>query len=202
MPICLDLCFHMLVHLDLCSLHALCYLPCACEPHAMFVCLELGYVCHAMCYCSPFVALSFFLVFLVYWFGLDLELIVFVTICTRWPTSKGLDHPYLHVYACLPLCFMLVIAYFVLGFAMLDALSGFGGWLLHPMPMRPCLDVTIWDASPWCWLLYAYPSIFPLRAILCLPCLFMPPIGFLCIFTHLLTCPCISLAGCVVHAST
>ena len=64
MPICLDLCFHMLVCLDLCSLHALCYLPCACVLHAMFVCLDLGYVCCAMCYCSPFVALSFFLVFL------------------------------------------------------------------------------------------------------------------------------------------
>ena len=41
----------------------LCYLPCACALHAMFVCLDLGYVCHAMCCCSPFVTLSFFLVF-------------------------------------------------------------------------------------------------------------------------------------------
>ena len=63
MPICLDLCFHMLVYSDLCSLHALCYLPCACALHAMFVCLDLSYVCHAMCYCSPFVTLSFFIVF-------------------------------------------------------------------------------------------------------------------------------------------
>ena len=62
-PICLNLCFHMLVCLDLWSLHALCYLPCACALHAMFVCLDLGYVCHAMCYCSPFVALPFFLAF-------------------------------------------------------------------------------------------------------------------------------------------
>ena len=62
MPICLDLCFHMLLCLDLCSLHALCNLPCACALHAMFVCLDLGYVCHAMRYCSPFVTLSFFLV--------------------------------------------------------------------------------------------------------------------------------------------
>ena len=30
MPTCLDLCFHMLVCLDLCSLHALYYLPCLC----------------------------------------------------------------------------------------------------------------------------------------------------------------------------
>ena len=63
MPICLDLCFHMLVCLNLCSLHVLCCLPCAYVLHAMFVCIDLGCVCHAMCYCSPFVALSFFLVF-------------------------------------------------------------------------------------------------------------------------------------------
>ena len=59
--ICLDLCFHMLVCLDLCSLHALCYRLCACALHAMFVCLDLDYVCHAICYCSPFVTLFLFL---------------------------------------------------------------------------------------------------------------------------------------------
>ena len=63
MPVCLDLCFHMPMCLDLCSLHALYYLSCACALHAMFVHLDLGYVCHAMCYCSPFVSLSFFLMF-------------------------------------------------------------------------------------------------------------------------------------------
>ena len=63
MSICLDLCFHMLACLNLCSLHVLCRLPCACVFHAMFVFIDLGYVCHDMCYCSPFVALSFFLVF-------------------------------------------------------------------------------------------------------------------------------------------
>ena len=73
---------------------------------------------------------------------------VFVAVCTPWPTSKGLDHPYLHVYACLLLCFMLVIAFLVLGFATLDALSGLVVVWLHPTPMRPCLDVTTWDALP------------------------------------------------------
>ena len=63
MPICLDLCSHMSMCLDLCSLHALCYIPCICALHAMFVCLDLGYVCHAMCYYNPFVNLSFFIVF-------------------------------------------------------------------------------------------------------------------------------------------
>ena len=59
----LDPCFHMPMCLDLCSLHTLCHLSCACALHAMFVCLSLGYVCHAMCYCRPFAALSFFIVF-------------------------------------------------------------------------------------------------------------------------------------------
>ena len=63
MLICVDQCAYMPMCSNLCSLHALCHLPYACVPHAMFMCLDLGYVCHAMCYCSPFVALSFFLVF-------------------------------------------------------------------------------------------------------------------------------------------
>ena len=63
MPICLNLCFHMPMCSDLCSLHGLYYLPYACALHAMFVCLDLGYVCHATCYRSPFFTLSFFLVF-------------------------------------------------------------------------------------------------------------------------------------------
>ena len=75
MPTCLDLCFHMLMCLDLCSLHALYYLSCACVLHATFVCLDLGYVCHAMCYCSPFVAFVSLSCVLAYWFRLDLDLI-------------------------------------------------------------------------------------------------------------------------------
>ena len=68
MPACLDLCFHMPMCLDLFSLHALYYLPCACALDAMFVCLDLGYVCHAMCYCSLIVALLPLLsLFLVFW---------------------------------------------------------------------------------------------------------------------------------------
>ena len=116
---------------------------------------------------------------------------VFVPIHTPWPTSKGLDHLYLHVYACLLLCFMLMIASLVLGFATLDAFSRFVVAWLRPTPIRPCLDVTIWDASPWCQLLCAYLSPFLLRAMICLPCLFVSLVGFLCIFTRLLTCSCI-----------
>ena len=107
---------------------------------------------------------------------------------------KGFGSSYLHVYACLLLCFMLVLASHVLGFATLDTLSGFMVVWLHLTPMRPCLDVTTWDASPCCRLLRAYFSSFPLRAMLCLPCLFVPPVGFLCIFARLLTCSCMNLA--------
>ena len=61
---------------------------------------------------------------------------------------KGFGSPILHVYTCLLLCFMLVLASLVLGFAMIDALSWPVVVWLHPMPMRPCLDATTWDASP------------------------------------------------------
>ena len=85
---------------------------------------------------------------------------VFVIVHTPWPKSKGLDNPYLHVYACSLLCFMFLLASLVQGFATLDALNEFVVLRLHPTPMRPYLDVTIWDASPWCRLLCACPSPF------------------------------------------
>ena len=56
---------------------------------------------------------------------------------------KGFGSSYLHVYACLLLCFMLVLASIVLGFAMLNALSGFVVVWLHLTPVMSCLDVTI-----------------------------------------------------------
>ena len=62
---------------------------------------------------------------------------------------KRFGSPYFHVYACLLICFMLVLASLVLGFATLDALSGFIVMWLHPKPIRLCSDVTTWDASPW-----------------------------------------------------
>ena len=61
---------------------------------------------------------------------------------------KGFGSPFLHVYDFLLLCFMLVLASLVLGFAMFNALSGFVVVWLQPMPTRPCLGVTTWDASP------------------------------------------------------
>ena len=76
------------------------------------------------------------------------------------PYQKGLDHFYLHVYACLLLCFMLVLASLVISFAMFGALCGLDLVRLHPMPMRPCSDVTIWEASPDAGLLRVYPCLF------------------------------------------
>ena len=87
---------------------------------------------------------------------------------------KGFGSPYLHVYTCLLLCFMIVLASLVLGFAMLDALNGFVFMWLHLTLMRPCLDVTIWDALPWCRLLRAYFSPFSLRAMIFSSYLFVP----------------------------
>ena len=54
---------------------------------------------------------------------------------------------------------MLVLASLVLGIAMLDALHRLDLVWLHPMPMRPCLGVTTWDASD-AGLLHTYPSLF------------------------------------------
>ena len=41
-----------------------------------------------------------------------------------------------------------MLAFLVLGFSMFDTLSGFMVVWLHSTPIRPCLDVTIWEASP------------------------------------------------------
>lgn len=60
---------------------------------------------------------------------------------------KGFGSPILHVYDYLLLCFMLVLASLVLGFATLNTLSGRVVIWLH-LPIRPCLDATTWDALP------------------------------------------------------
>ena len=59
------------------------------------------------------------------------------------------NHSYLHVYARLLLCVMLVLASLVLGYPMIDALRKLDLVWLHPTPMKLCVG-----------LLYAYPSIF------------------------------------------
>ena len=96
-------------------------------------------------------------------------------LCHRLHTKahiKGFGSPIFHVYACLLLCFMLVLASLILDFATLDALSRFLVAWLHLMPVRSCLDVTIWDASPWCRLLRACLSFFrSMRWYACHACL-------------------------------
>ena len=72
---------------------------------------------------------------------------------------------------------MLVLAFLVLGFVIFDILSRFVVVWLHLTPTRPCLGVTIWDASSDAVSIRVYPSLFLLRAKLSLPCLFVPPIG-------------------------
>ena len=109
---CLDLCStSMLICPNLCSYIPICpdlqlsHLPCARVLRAMFLCLYLGYVCLATCYCSPSIALPFFLVF--WTCGQNL-------IYTLWSLSSsiylGLYQKVwitrLHVYACLLLCFI------------------------------------------------------------------------------------------------
>ena len=73
---------------------------------------------------------------------------------------KGFRSPYSHVYACLFLCLISMFAFLILGFATFDALSGFVVVWLQLTPMRPCVDVTTLDASPWCQLLHAYLFLF------------------------------------------
>ena len=137
----------------------------ACMLLAMFMCLGLSFVCHAMCYCSLFVPFIVFSCVLAYWFGPDLDPMAFVIIHTRRRTSKSLDNSYLHVYAYFLLYFMLVLTS-LLYFAMLDLV-----WL-HLTPMRPCLGVTTWGASPNARLLRAYPSLFcSMRWYVCHACL-------------------------------
>ena len=116
---------------------------------------------------------------------------VFVIIHTPWPTSKGFDHPFcMSMLACF-YALSSMLASLVLGFTMFGALYGHGLVWLHLMPTRPCSGVTTWDVSLDARSLYMYPSRFPLHAIICLPCLFVPPVGFICIFTCLLICSCI-----------
>ena len=195
MLICVDRCVYMLR-----LMFSTCFMSssmCLCASRHVYV-LSLDLVCHAMCYCSHFVP---FIAFFFCVFGLMVRTRSGpYGICHRPYTKahiKGFGSPLfacLCLLACLLLCFMLVLASLVLGFATLDALSGFMVVWLHPMPMRSCLDVTTWNVSPWYRLLRAHLSPFLLHAMVCLPCLFVPPIGFLCIFTRLLTCSCMSLA--------
>ena len=180
MPICLYLCFHMLVCLDLC-LYML---------YAIFHVL----VCSMPCLCASALAMFVMSCAIVALLSLCLSFLCFCLMVGTRSRPYGLCHcPYTlaHIkgfgsslFACLCL----------LAFMLYACVSGFVVVWLHPTPMRPCLDVNIWEASPWCQLLCAYLSPFLLHAMQCLPCLFVPLVGFIFIFTRLLTCPYMSLS--------
>ena len=120
MFVCLDLCLHMLVCSILCSGCFMLSSMCLCAPcHICVLRPRLCLSCHVLLY--PFCRFIFLL--LAYWFGPDLDPMVFVIIHTPRPTSKGWDHLVLHVYAYLLLCFLLVLASLVPSFDTIDALS-------------------------------------------------------------------------------
>ena len=58
------------------------------------------------------------------------------------------------------LCFIPLLASLVLGFSMFDSLCGLDLAWLHSTPIRPCSDVTIWEASPDVGFLLVCPSLF------------------------------------------
>ena len=161
MPICISPCLYVQISVFTCFdqfvLHALCHLSCA---------LRLVYVLRPRPCLSCHVLLqtfcSFYCIFLC--FGLmvqpDLDLWSLSSSMYHGPYQKGLDHSYLHVYACLLLCFTLVLASLVLGFVMFGALHELDLVWLHLTPMRPCSDVTIQEASLDAGLLHEYPSLF------------------------------------------
>ena len=59
----------------------------------------------------------------------------------------------------------------------------------------PNLHLSLVDATFLCVLLLVCLFVYLFTSLLvCLPCLYVPPVGFIRIFTRLLTCPCMSLA--------
>ena len=80
---------------------------CLCAPcHVCVPRPRLCLSCHVLLW--PFCCFVFLSCVLAYWFGPDLDPMVFVIVHTPWPISKGFTNPILHVYACLLLYFMLV----------------------------------------------------------------------------------------------
>ena len=201
MLICPDLYFHMLVCLDLCSA---CFMPssmCLCAPY--YVCVLRPRLCLS-CYVllQPFCHFTFLSCVLATWLGPDLDPMVFVIVHIPWPISKDLDHPF--ACPCL-LASMLYLQCWPLQFQTLLCLT----------PLTGCgcvVTSNAHEAFSRCnhlggisMMLVAscIPLPFLLHVMICLPCLFAPPVSFLCIFTHLLTCSSMSLAyQCVIHAST
>ena len=75
------------------------YSMCLCAPCHVQKPRPICLSCHVLL--SPFCCFIFLSCILAYWFRSDLDPLVFVIGHAPWLISKGLDHPYLHVYACL-----------------------------------------------------------------------------------------------------
>ena len=127
-----------------CVLLALCHLSCACMLYILFMCLGLDLVCHAMCYCSPFV--SFYRIFLC------VSLMIWTRsrpfgLCHRPCTMAHIKRVWI-----IPICMSMLACFYALclcqplQFQALPCLAPSVG-LTFPTPMRPFLDVTIWEAS-------------------------------------------------------
>ena len=177
MPTCIFPCLYVQIDvftcLDLCSLHSLYYLPCAFALCAMFVCLDLGYVCHAMCYCSLFVSFIAFSCILAYWFRPNLDPTVFVIVHVPRPISKWFGS---FLFACL--CLLASMFY-----ACVSLSSSRLCYVWCPLQAWPYVVTSnaheaLFGFNPLggisgYWVATCVPFPFPLRIMLCLPCLFV-----------------------------
>ena len=157
----------------------MCSMPCLCAW------IYVG--CYAMCYFNPFCPLiSFFLAFLLFQWGVDLDPVVQAYICTPRPILKGLDRFILHVNVFL-IASMLYLHVSLSRSRHCHALC----------PSWACARV-VTSIPPnlfGCWCAWFTPS--PLRALLiCLPCLLCAT--HLAFFTSLHLC---TFANMFMHES-
>ena len=124
----------------------LCHHLCACVLHAMFMCLGLDLVSHAMCYCSPFVPfISFFSCF-----GLMVRTQSRpYGLCHRPYTKahiQGFGSSYLHVYA-MPTMFVRITYWLSMHLYTLAHMSMHESCLLV---CCPCFNtMKLWTFNQW-----------------------------------------------------
>ena len=112
-------CLYLDLHVCTCIYIPMIRSMCSCAPcHA---CAQIYVV-----FLKPFPPLiSLFLVFWPFWQGVDLDNVVQAQIYTPSPILKGLDHFLcMSMFACLFLCFISMLGFLDIGFAMLCALYG------------------------------------------------------------------------------
>ena len=203
---CLDVHLHaymhisMLIHVDWCvymlrSMFSTRFIPssmCLCAPcHVCVPRSKLCLSCHVLL--QPFCRFIFLSCVLAYWFKPDLDPMVFVIIHIPWPISKGLDHPFcMSMFA----CFYALCLCQPLQFQALPHLTPLAGH--HCVVTSDAHGALFGCSHLGCIVVMLVasctPSPFSPHEMICLPCLFVPPVGLLCIFTRLFTCPYMSLA--------